>query len=338
MPLPFVYRKIGDATIHGIGFGVMGISFHYGATEEDERRFETLNAAYESGARHWDTSNFYGDSEELIGKWIKRNPEKRKDIFLATKFGITPDGPRGDPEHVRECIEKSLKDLNTDYVDLFYVHRIDNKIPIEVTIRALSELVREGKVKYIGLSECSAATLRRAHKVHPISAIQVEYSPLVLDIHHNGVLAAARELGITVVAYSPLARGMITGQFKSYDDFELDDFRRTIPKFSRENFPKINNIVDRVQQIADNHHATTSQIALAWILAQGGDFVVIPGTKKAKYVSENMKAENIQLSYNEVETLNALAREADTTITGGRYGDNYIHLTFGDTPEEIAVH
>ncbi|KAK0234593.1 NADP-dependent oxidoreductase domain-containing protein [Armillaria nabsnona] len=263
----------------------MGLSSFYGSVDSDEERYKILDAAYESGCTHWDSSNVYGDSELLIGKWFKRSG-KRNEIFLTSKFGITPNGARGDPEYVKEQCAKSLERFGVDYIDLYYQHRPDRNVPIEHTVAAMAELVKEGKVKYLGLSECTAKDLRRAHAVHPISAIQVEFSPLVLYIEDSklAILQTARELGVTVVAYSPLARGLITGQYTSPDDFEEGDFRKTIPKYSKENFPKILNLVDHLKAIASKHNATPGQVTLAWILAQGNDFVVIPGTKKIKVV------------------------------------------------------
>ncbi|KAF9260254.1 Aldo/keto reductase [Marasmius fiardii PR-910] len=189
----------------------MGISVWYGKVGTDEERFKVLDAALAAGCNHWDSANVYGDSEELIGKWFKRTG-KRNEIFLATKFGVTPTGGRGDPEYVKEQCALSLKRLGVDQIDLYYAHRVDTKVPIELTVGAMAELVKEGKVKYLGLSECTASDLRRAHAIHPISAVQIEYSPLVLDIESEelGLLKRAKELGVTVVAYSPLARGVIT--------------------------------------------------------------------------------------------------------------------------------
>lgn len=306
----------------------MGIAAFYGDTQPDEERFKVLDAALASGCNHWDTSNIYGDSEELIGKWFKRTGNRDK-IFLATKFGASRP-PRGDPPYVRECCDKSLSRLGIDTIDLFYVHRPDPKTPIEKTVGAIAELVKQGKVKYIGLSECTAKDIRRAHAVHPISTIQVEFSPFVLDIEDEttGILKVARELGITVVVYSPLARGLATGRFKSHADFEEGDFRKTIPKYSEANFPKILAAVDKIAKVGQAHKATPGQTTLAWILAQGNDFVVIPGTKSIKYLEENMGAENVDLSKDEVDAIRKIAVEAD--IPGGRYAD--MSTVLRDTP------
>ncbi|KAF8147787.1 NADP-dependent oxidoreductase domain-containing protein [Mycena galopus ATCC 62051] len=325
-------RKIGQAAVSEIGFGAMGISSFYGAVESDEERFKVLDAAYAGGCTHWDTANVYGDSEELIGKWFKRTG-KRSDIFLATKFGITADGPRGDPEFVREQAAKSISRLGVDHIDLYYQHRVDPKVPIEVTVGAMSQLVKEGKVKYLGLSECSAKALRRAHAVHPISALQIEYSPFVLDIEDPKValLETARELGVTIVAYSPLGRGLLTGRYKSPDDFEKDDFRLTIPKYSAQNFPKILDVVSRLKNIGEKHNATPGQVTLAWILAQGPEFVIIPGTKKIKYLEENLRASAIKLSAEEIASVRQIAEESE--IPGSRYADARMAGLLLDSPE-----
>jgi len=325
-------RKIGQAAVPEIGFGAMGISRFYGAVESDEERFKVLDAAYAKGCTHWDTAHVYGDSEELIGKWFKRTG-KRNDIFLATKFGISPSGIRGDPEFVREQVETSLSRLGIDCIDLYYQHRVDDKTPIEVTVGAMAQLVKEGKVKHLGLSECSAKTLRRAHAVHPISAVQVEYSPFVLDIEDPKValLETARELGVTIVAYSPLGRGLLTGRYKSPDDFEKDDFRLTIPKYSAENFPKILDVVARLKSIGEKHNATPGQVTLAWILAQGPEFVLIPGTKNIKYLEENIGASAIKLNPEEIAAVRKIAEESD--IPGGRYEDSRMSLVLRDSAE-----
>ncbi|KAJ7119573.1 NADP-dependent oxidoreductase domain-containing protein [Mycena epipterygia] len=289
-------RKIGEALVPGIGFGAMGISAAYGAVESDEERFKVLDAAYAGGSKHWDTARLYGDSEELLGKWFNRTG-KRSDIFLATKFGIGPDGVScGDPEF---------------YIDLYYQHRVDSHTPIEVTVGAMAELVKEGKVKYLGLSECSAKTLRRAHAVHPISALQIEYSPFVLDIEDPKValLETARELGVTIIAYSPI-------------DWTICDFRRTIPKYSAANFPKILAVVEKLKEIGHKHNATSGQVTLAWILAQGPDFVVIPGTKKIKYLEENLGAAAVKLSSEELTAVRKISEESN--VPGNRYNDAYM--------------
>ncbi|KAJ3824329.1 NADP-dependent oxidoreductase domain-containing protein [Lentinula raphanica] len=329
--MPLSLRKIGNAQVHPIGFGAMGISAFYGKVESDEERFKVLDAVYESGYRHIDTAHIYADSEELLGKWFKKTG-KRNEIFLATKCGISPEGPRGDPEFIKQQIATSLARLGVDYVDLYYQHRPDPKVPIEITVGAMAELVKEGKVKYLGLSECTAEDLRRAHSVHPISALQIEYSPFVLDIESDttNILKTARELGVTIVAYSPLARGLLTGQYKSPDDFEEGDFRRAVPKYQAENFPKIFDVVKKIENVGKKHNATAGQVALAWILAQGDDFVVIPGTKKIKYVKENMAAADVELSADEIDAVRKIAEASD--IPGNRYPDRVMQTVLVKTP------
>ncbi|KAJ7119584.1 NADP-dependent oxidoreductase domain-containing protein [Mycena epipterygia] len=327
-------RKIGQALVPEIGFGAMGISGVYGAVESDEERFKVLDAAYAGGSRHWDTSNVYRDSEDLIGKWFKRTG-KRSDIFLATKFGVTPDTSRGDPEYVKEQATRSLSRLGVEYIDLYYQHRVDPNTPIELTVGAMAELVKEGKVKYLGLSECTARDLRRAHAVHPISALQIEYSPFVLDIEDPKValLETAKELGVTIVAYSPLGRGLLTGRYKSPDDFEDGDFRLEIPKYSKDNFPNILKVVEELKKIGAKHNATSAQVTLAWILAQGPEFVVIPGTKKIKYLEENLGAAGVKLSPDEIAAVRKLAKESEVNVPGNRYSDRHMARVLLDSPE-----
>ncbi|KAJ7097433.1 NADP-dependent oxidoreductase domain-containing protein [Mycena epipterygia] len=329
-------RKIGDALVPEIGFGAMGISAFYGAVESDEDRFKVLDAARAGGCTHWDTAAAYQDSEVLLGKWFKRTG-KRSDIFLATKF------IRGDPEAVKEQAALSLSRLGVECIDLYYQHRVDPNTPIEacsffILTRPLlftSVANREGKVKYLGLSECSAKALRRAHAVHPISALQIEYSPFVLDIEDPKIalLETARELSVTIVAYPPLGRGLLTGRYKSPDDFEKDDFRLTIPKFSKENFSAILAIVDELKKIGDKHNTTPGQVTLAWILAQGPEFVVIPGTKKVKYLEENLGASAVKLSPEEIITVRQLAEKSAGDVPGTRYSAAGMMRVLLDSPE-----
>ncbi|KAI0042050.1 Aldo/keto reductase [Auriscalpium vulgare] len=329
-------RKIGNTEVSAVGYGAMGIAGFYGEVPPDEERFKILDAVYESGCTNWDTADVYMDSEDLIGKWLKRTG-KRSEIFLATKFGNgSPSGKviDGDPAYVKQAFEKSLKRLGVDYIDLYYAHRPDPTVPIEQTVGAMAELVKEGRVKYIGLCEASASTLRRAHAVHPISALQVEYSPFTLDIEakENGVLQVARELGITVIAYSPLGRGLITGKFKGPEDFAEDDFRRFIPRYSKENFPQILQIAAALKQIGACHGASAGQVALAWLLAQGpGDVIPIPGTRNVKYLKENLGALDLKLTTEEVEEVRKIAEKADGTL-GDRYPPGMKETLFVETP------
>ncbi|EKM54066.1 uncharacterized protein PHACADRAFT_196501 [Phanerochaete carnosa HHB-10118-sp] len=324
MPAQLPTRKIGDAQVTSIGFGAMGLSAFYGKLLPDEERLKLLDAVYEQGCTNWDTANMYGDSEELLGKWFARTG-KRSDIFLATKFGygLATGIPNGSPEYMREQFAKSLRLLGTDYVDLYYLHRMDTTIPIEITVGAMSELVRAGKVRYLGLSECSEATLRRAHAVHPISALQVEYSPFTLDIEDDkiGLFKACQELGITIVAYSPLGRGLITGQYKSPDDFEQGDFRRIVPRYSRENFPNVLKVVEDLKTVGTKYSATPGQVALAWLLAQADN-----------YLKENLGALSIKLSPEDLEEVRRVAEAADGSM-GLRYPEQAMKVIFVDTPE-----
>jgi len=329
-------RKIGkdNTLVSAIGFGAMGISAFYGDTEPDEERLKVLDAAFQNGCTFWDTANIYGDSEELIGKWFKKTG-KRDQIFLATKFGIARDRPTkhgvdGSAKNVEESFNLSLQRLGVTYVDLYYLHRPDPEVPIEVTVGAMAKLVEQGKVKYLGLSECSANTLRRASAIHPITAVQLEYSPFELDLERNDVLKTARELGIKIIAYSPLGRGLLTGRYKSPDDFDEGDFRRFIPRYSKENFPKILKLAEALQNIGKEYDATAGQVALAWLLAQGEDVIPIPGTRKIKYLEENLAAARITLSAEAVQKVRAIAEEA--VWDGDRYPTQSMPLLYGDTP------
>ncbi|KAI9062200.1 Aldo/keto reductase [Trametes sanguinea] len=325
-------RKIGQDDVTAIGYGAMGIAAFYGPRLPDEERLKILDAVYESGCRNWDTADMYGDSEVLIGKWLKKTG-KRSEIFLATKFGFAHGIPNraicGDPEYVPKALAKSLDRLGVDSVDLWYLHRADEKL----TVRAMAEQVKAGKVKYIGLSEVSADTLRRAHKVHPIAAVQVEYSPFALDIEDEqiGLLKAARELGVKIVAYSPVGRGLLTGKIKSPDDLPEDDGRRNFPRFSKENFPKVLRVVDSIKAIAVKYNATPAQVCLAWLLAQGDDIIPIPGTTKVANLKENLGALNVKLAPQDIEEIRKIAVVADKTV-GPRYYASGMKLLFVDTP------
>jgi aryl-alcohol dehydrogenase-like predicted oxidoreductase len=320
---PITLRELGKTGVKvpAIGLGCMGMSEFYGPADEAEN-IKVLETAIKKGCTFWDTADMYGvgKNEELIAKVLKT---QRSNVFICTKFGIVR-GPNGEfvkqsgkPEYVREACEKSLKRLGIDTIDLYYQHRVDPETPIEETVRAMAELVKEGKVRYLGLSECSADTLRRAHAVHPIAALQIEFSPWTLDIERNGILGTARELGITIVAYSPLGRGMLTGAFKSHDDLADGDFRKTNPRFSRENFPKNIELVEKFKRIAEKKQVTTSQVVLAWVLAQGQDFIVIPGTKKIKYLEENIAANDVELTEAELKEIREAI--ASCQVFGDRY-------------------
>ncbi|GJE93677.1 aldo/keto reductase [Phanerochaete sordida] len=329
-PLPT--RKLGNAAVTAIGYGAMGLSAFYGIVKPDEERLKFLDTLYESGCTFWDSSDAYKDNEDLLGKWFARTGMRGK-IFLATKIGQTGNVARpvnGEPEYIRNGLEKSLKRLQTDHIDLWYIHRVDKTVPIEVTVSAMAEEVKAGRVKYLGLSECSAETLRRAHATHPITALQIEFSPFTLDLERSGLVAAARELGVALVAYAPLGRGILTGRFSSPDDFVEGDLRRLIPKYSRENFPRIQRVVDALQAIGTRHNATPAQVALAWVVAQG--FIPIPGTTRTEALHENLAALNLKLTSEEVADIRHVAEEADATLQGGRYPPFLMALLDADTP------
>ncbi|KAH9951065.1 NADP-dependent oxidoreductase domain-containing protein [Amylocystis lapponica] len=333
MPL----RKLLDTKVSAIGYGAMGLSGFYGeAVTSDEERFKVLDAAYQRGCTFWDTADIYNDNEELIGKWLKRTGQ-REHVFIATKFGYYTKNGRvinGDPEYVIEATNNSLKKLGVSCIDLLYLHRADTTVPIEITVGAMAELVKEGKVRYIGLSEVSAATIRRAHTVHPIAAVEVEYSPFNLEIEDSqiGVLSVCRELGITIVAYSPLGRGILTGLVKSAADFPEGDYRRMFPKYSDENFPNILKLADGLKEIGARHGATAGQVALAWLLAQGDDIVPIPGTKKIKYLEENLGALNLKLTPEDLGLIRTYIEDSNAT-KGDRYPVWGMGLAYADTPE-----
>jgi len=289
----------------------MGMSEFYGATDETES-IATLDRALELGINFFDTSDAYGPhkNEELLGKAFRT---RREDVIIATKFAIRrdPSNPSvrsidGRPEYVREACDGSLKRLGVDSIDLYYQHRVDSNVPIEDTVGAMADLVRAGKVRYLGLSEAAPQTIRRAHAVHPISALQTEYSLWSRD-PEDEILATVRELGIGFVAYSPLGRGFLTGQIKTIDDLAADDYRRYSPRFQGENFSKNLDLVARVTEIARLKGVTPGQLALAWVLAQGEDIVPIPGTKRRGYLEENVAASEIELSAEDLASLNELA-------------------------------
>ncbi|KAI9013876.1 auxin-induced protein PCNT115 [Phycomyces nitens] len=324
-------REIGKTgvLVPSIGLGCMGMSEYYGPTD-DEESTKTLERSIKLGSTFWDTSDLYGlesHNERLLSGVLKTEREK---IFLATKFGITRTkegvytGVNGTPEYVREAFEKSKKRLGVDVVDLYYQHRVDPNTPIEETVAAMAELVKEGRVRFLGLSECSAATLRRAYKIHPITAIQVEYSPWTLDIETNGILDAARELGVSVITYAPLGRGFLTGAIKSFNDLPADDLRRNLPRFSPENFDKNLKLVDGITALATKKGVTPSQYVLAWILAQGPEFFVIPGTRRIKNLEENVKAGDIVLTKEEVVEMRQFIDYAGTA--GKRYVPEHLAM------------
>ncbi|MEU9149598.1 aldo/keto reductase [Streptomyces sp. NPDC048417] len=311
-------------TVGAQGLGLMGMSVFYGAIDETES-LATIDRALELGVTLLDTAESYGPfvNEQLLGKALAG---RREAAVVATKTGveITDDGQvvglNGRPEYVRHALERSLRHLGTDRVDLYYLHRIDPQVPIEETVGAMAELVAEGKIGHIGLSEASAGTIRRAHAVHPVTALQIEYSLFERGIEHDGVLDTLKELGIGLVAYSPLGRGFLSGAITSPDDFTEDDWRRTDPRFQGENFDRNLDVVREVRRIAAEKNITPGQLALAWVQHQGA--VAIPGTKRRRYLEENVAATEVTLTDADLAAIEAVAPHG--AVTGDRYAPEHM--------------
>ncbi len=329
------YRILGNTgeKLSATGLGCMGMSFAYGPVDDAES-IATLHRALDLGINFWDTADMYADgkNEELVAKVLVPNRDK---IFIATKFGfrykdnvVAQSGARGtyfdgSPGWMKQAVEKSLRRLNIETIDLYYAHRIDPGIPVEDMVGAMADLVKEGKVRYLGLSEASAASIRKAHAVHPIAALQSEYSLLTRDVEAE-VLPTLRELGITLVPYSPLARGLITATLPAVTQLADNDFRRTLPRFSETHMENNNQLVAAFAALAKANNATSAQLALAWVLAQGEDMIPIPGTKKRKYLEENAAATDIRLDEAALQTVNALLQQYPDT--GARYSEGAMKL------------
>lgn len=308
-------RKLGELTVSAIGYGCMGLSEFYGQPVSKEGGIGVIRNAYEKGITHFDTADMYayGDNEILVGEALRPFRDK---ITIATKCGIIrrkddpmARGVNNNPDYIFKCCDESLERLGVDYIDLFYLHRLNLETPIEESVAALAKLVEQKKIRYIGLSEVGAKTLKRAHKVHPITAVQTEFSLWTRSIENNDVLDTCKALGIGVVAYSPLGRGFLTGTFKSSTKFDALDFRQTLPRFASESIDTNFKLVELLEKMAEEKSCTSAQIALTWVLAKDKSIVPIPGTKNPARIAENLKALEINLSTEDMNYLDHISKE-----------------------------
>ncbi|MFS0726354.1 aldo/keto reductase [Paenibacillus sp. 1P07SE] len=320
-------KQLGNSNIHvsSIGLGMMGMSPGFYGETDDEQSIQTIHRALDIGVTMFDTADVYGNghNEELLGRALQG---RREQAIIATKFAYTPnfESISGHPDYVKKAVEDSLRRLNTDYIDLYYQHRVDPHIPIEETVGAMADLVKAGKVRALGLSEASAATIRRAHAVHPISALESEYSLWSRDIEEE-ILPTVRELGITHVAYSPLSRGFISGELRTFEDLAADDLRRWMPRFQGDNFRKNIEVVDKIKEIALEKNCTPSQLAIAWTMAKGA--LPIPGTKRITYLEENAAAADILLTKEDLERIDQVSPKH--VVHGTRYMKEQMTLLDG---------
>ncbi|UJR18181.1 hypothetical protein I4U23_005081 [Adineta vaga] len=340
--LKIARRQLGrnGPDVSCIGCGAIVLPFGNDEEEED-KRFQIYNRAIEIGCNFFDSGDIYGDSEDSFRKYFEKYPNQRDKMFLATKFGLVFSQEsksytvRGDAQYVYEACEKSLKRLGINSIDLYYIHCIDKTIPIEETINAMKELIHLGKIKYIGLSNCSSNTLQRAYLIHPISCVQIEYSPFNLEIENeqNNLLKTCRQLGVTVVCYSPLSRGILGGNIQCLNDLRTNDFRRQFPRFFEENLMKNVELTEKLRKLSEKKGCTLSQLTLAWIVAQGDDFIPIPSTTNIQHLEENLVSTQIQLNPEELNEIRQICQHFQ--IAGESCPTNMLHFLFADSAPKI---